>query len=139
MPASSARWMMRIESSWSVLPHAPNIIVPRQSGLTLTPVRPRGRYSTRSSLTKGPLDAPQPLLVRAPDLRAGPQKCRVGSAFVHSANQSSGPKAVPIAWRGFNLRRPVLGNGQTMVSAADDQEGLRGKFRTLRIFEFADP
>ena len=25
------------------LPHAPNIIAPRQSGLTFTPVRPRGR------------------------------------------------------------------------------------------------
>jgi hypothetical protein len=24
MPASKARWMMRIESSWSVLPQAPN-------------------------------------------------------------------------------------------------------------------
>jgi hypothetical protein len=31
IPASSARWMMRVESSWSVLPQAPNIIVPRQS------------------------------------------------------------------------------------------------------------
>ena len=29
--------MIRIESSWSVLPHAPNIIAPRHSGLTLTP------------------------------------------------------------------------------------------------------
>src|SRR4051812_37559044 len=37
--------MMRIESSWSVLPQAPNIIVPRQSFETWTPVRPRGRYS----------------------------------------------------------------------------------------------
>src|SRR3954454_22455252 len=45
MPASSARWMMRIESVWSVLPQAPNIIVPRQSFETWTPVRPRGRYS----------------------------------------------------------------------------------------------
>ena len=40
-PASSARWMMRTESSWSVLPQAPNIIVPRQSFETWTPVRPR--------------------------------------------------------------------------------------------------
>src|SRR4051812_19769598 len=45
IPASSARWMMRIESSWSGLPQAPNIIVPRQSGETWTPVRPSGRYS----------------------------------------------------------------------------------------------
>ena len=35
MPASSAWWMIRIESSWSVLPQAPNIIAPRHSGLTL--------------------------------------------------------------------------------------------------------
>src|SRR3954453_13666981 len=46
IPASRARWMMRMESSWSVLPQAPNIIVPRQSSETWTPVRPSGRYST---------------------------------------------------------------------------------------------
>ena len=43
IPASTARWMMRIESSWSGLPHAPNIIVPRQSWLTCMPVVPRVR------------------------------------------------------------------------------------------------
>src|ERR1700754_1383089 len=48
MPASRARWMMRVESSWSVLPQAPNIIVPRQSFETWTPVRPSGRYSMSS-------------------------------------------------------------------------------------------
>src|SRR3954451_13544273 len=37
--------MIRIESSWSVLPQAPNIIAPRHSGLTWTPVLPRLRYS----------------------------------------------------------------------------------------------
>src|SRR4051794_5900349 len=50
IPASSARWMMRIESSWSVFPHAPNIIAPRQSGLTCTPVRPSGRSSMAATL-----------------------------------------------------------------------------------------
>src|SRR3954470_4300227 len=45
-PASSAAWMTRMESSWSGLPQAPNIIVPRQSFETWTPVRPSGRYST---------------------------------------------------------------------------------------------
>src|SRR3954465_294101 len=50
IPASSARWMMRIESSWSVLPQAPNIIAPRQSGLTFTPVRPSGRSSMAATL-----------------------------------------------------------------------------------------
>src|SRR3954454_7047660 len=45
MPASSAAWMMRMDSAWSVLPQAPNIIVPRQSGETWTPVRPSGRCS----------------------------------------------------------------------------------------------
>src|SRR3954451_5582862 len=45
MPASRARWMIRIDLSWSVSPQSPNIIAPRQSGLTLTPVRPSGRSS----------------------------------------------------------------------------------------------
>src|SRR3954451_23924304 len=43
IPASSAAWMMRTDSSWSVLPQSPNIIAPRQSGLTLTPVDPSSR------------------------------------------------------------------------------------------------
>src|SRR6476619_7359770 len=43
MPASSAAWMMRTDSPWSVLPHSPNIIAPRQSGLTFTPVVPSSR------------------------------------------------------------------------------------------------
>src|SRR4051812_46710473 len=43
MPASSAAWMMRMDSSWSLLPQSPNIIAPRQSGLTFTPVLPRLR------------------------------------------------------------------------------------------------
>ena len=38
-------WMIAIESSWSVLPHAPNIIAPRHSGLTLMPVLPSLRCS----------------------------------------------------------------------------------------------
>src|SRR3954469_2740328 len=52
MPASSARWMIRIESLWSVLPQAPNIIAPRQSGLTCTPVRPSGRISMAATLRR---------------------------------------------------------------------------------------
>src|SRR3954452_20249216 len=43
IPASRAAWMIRIDSSWSLLPQSPNIIAPRQSGLTLTPVTPRLR------------------------------------------------------------------------------------------------
>src|SRR6476469_6664709 len=48
IPASSARWMIAMDSSWSGLPQAPNIMAPRQSGLTLTPVRP----SVRSCMVK---------------------------------------------------------------------------------------
>jgi hypothetical protein len=43
MPASSALWMMRMLSSWSGLPQAPNIMAPRHSGLTLVPVLPSVR------------------------------------------------------------------------------------------------
>src|SRR3954463_10677376 len=54
IPASSARWMMRMLSSWSVSPHAPNIMAPRHSGLTWTPVRPSSRCSIeRTLLTHG--------------------------------------------------------------------------------------
>src|SRR3954454_8102585 len=45
--------MMRIDSSWSVLPQAPNIIVPRQRFETWTPVRPSVRSCMRSSLLAG--------------------------------------------------------------------------------------
>jgi hypothetical protein len=44
IPASRARWMIWIESSWSGLPILPNIMAPRQYGLTLIPVRPSVRY-----------------------------------------------------------------------------------------------
>src|SRR4051794_10732066 len=50
IPASSAAWMTRMLSSWSGLPHAPNIIAPRHSGDTWTPVRPSERCSTAPSL-----------------------------------------------------------------------------------------
>src|SRR6059058_311910 len=50
IPASRARWMMRIESLWSVLPQAPYIIAPRQSGLTCTPVRLSARISIAATL-----------------------------------------------------------------------------------------
>src|SRR6266516_4824111 len=49
IPASSAAWMMLIDSSWSGLPHEPNIIAPRHSLLTETPVRPNTRCSMRCS------------------------------------------------------------------------------------------
>src|SRR6185312_7417806 len=51
MPASSAAWMTATDSSWSGLPQAPNIIAPRQRGLTFTPVRPRVRYFIAASLS----------------------------------------------------------------------------------------
>src|ERR1019366_4412186 len=50
MPSSRARWIMRRHSSWSVLPQAPNIMAPKQSELTSTPVRPRTRYSMGANL-----------------------------------------------------------------------------------------
>src|ERR1017187_1403194 len=56
IPASSARWMIPIESSWSVFPHAPNIIAPRHSGLTFTPVEPRSQWSIAAGLVHGLTD-----------------------------------------------------------------------------------
>src|SRR5215210_6958651 len=53
IPASSARWMMRTDSSWSLLPQSPNIMAPRQRGLTYMPVRPRVRCSIGETLLPG--------------------------------------------------------------------------------------
>ena len=50
IPPSRARRMMRTDSSWSGLPQAPNIIAPRHSGLTRTPVVPSTRISMDSTL-----------------------------------------------------------------------------------------
>src|SRR4051812_11480397 len=55
MPASRAAWITAIDSSWSGLPHCPNIIAPRHRLLTCTPVRPKRRY-----LMGSPLVAPGP-------------------------------------------------------------------------------
>src|SRR5262245_58520745 len=52
IPASSARWMIRMLSSWSVFPHSPNIMAPRHNVLTDTPVRPRKRYSMPRSFLR---------------------------------------------------------------------------------------
>src|ERR1700757_4666725 len=59
MPASSAAWMMRMLSSWSVLPKDPNIIAPRHRGLTLMPVRPRVRYSMSAEASQRPGGPPR--------------------------------------------------------------------------------
>src|SRR6185503_762722 len=37
--------MIRIHSSWLLLPRGPNIMQPRHRGETLRPVRPKERYS----------------------------------------------------------------------------------------------
>ena len=65
IPASSAAWMMRAHSSWSRLPSAPSIIVPRQYMLTRIPRSQRpvaqchgrdGRSSSRLSVRRmGPV------------------------------------------------------------------------------------
>src|SRR3954451_22190387 len=81
MPPSSAAWMIRTDSSWSLLPQSPNIIAPRQSGLTLTPVVPR----LRSCMAPHLVDRREPGLepvaggaqVQAPDASAfGPGESR---------------------------------------------------------------
>src|SRR5215216_2018897 len=50
IPASRARWMIRIDSFSSLLPQSPNIMAPRHSGLTYMPVRPRVRWSIAQTL-----------------------------------------------------------------------------------------
>src|ERR687892_381884 len=70
IPASRARWIMRTDSSWSRSPQAPNIIAPRQSGLTFAPVRPSVRCSMRVETRDGRLSplAAEPMASRT-DIR----------------------------------------------------------------------
>src|SRR4051794_16188231 len=49
MPASRAAWTMRAQSASVVAPHAPNIIVPRHSGVTDRPDAPRARVGVAIS------------------------------------------------------------------------------------------
>src|SRR3954452_10173968 len=71
MPASTAAWMTRIHSSWSLLPQSPNIIAPRHRGLTLTPVVPRLRSCMAPQLVDGREAGLEPVAcgaqVEAPD------------------------------------------------------------------------
>ena len=88
IPASSAVWMIRIDSSWSGLPHAPNIIAPRQNLLTDTPVRPNWRCSIGS-----PFLAPR-------SSYAGPayETRSNGHASASQRETSSRSAASPSAW-----------------------------------------
>ena len=61
--------MMRIDSSWSRSPQAPNIIAPRQSGLTFTPVRPSVRCSMRVETSDGRLSPLAPAMAARADIR----------------------------------------------------------------------
>src|ERR1700761_4124067 len=81
MPASSAAWMSATDSSWSGLPQAPNIIAPRQRGLTFTPVVPSVRYSIQG--TYPALEVEQRPLHRQPaaeahELAVGPDHAMAG-------------------------------------------------------------
>src|SRR6476469_3800588 len=58
MPASRAAWRMRVQSGPGVAAPAPNIIVPRDSGVTDSPVAPSGRVFITCCGPTGPL-APQ--------------------------------------------------------------------------------
>src|SRR4051795_2694198 len=88
IPPSSAAWMIRTDSSWSVLPQSPNIIAPRQSGLTLTPVLPRLRSCMAAHLVDRREARLEPVArgaqVQAPDARSfgAGKPCRLVDVLV---------------------------------------------------------
>src|SRR5918999_2976817 len=95
IPASSAAWMIRIDSSWSRLPQAPNIIAPRHSGLTLTPVRPRVRNSTPGTLT--PTCEPEHRLGVVRGDAVGPGEAAANAAMLdHEAFSRTGSRFQPV-------------------------------------------
>src|SRR5690349_2833327 len=105
--------MMRIESSWSVLPQAPNIIVPRQSLETWTPVRPSGRYSMTSSGVP-----------RAP--RGGPPRLTSVSEHVDVLIIGAGLSGIGVAWY---LQRDHPGRSYALLEAREASGGTWDLFR----------
>src|SRR3954463_10647641 len=110
IPASSARWRIRTESSWSVLPQAPNIIAPRHSGLTCMPVRPSGRCSIGRSLRGCPQGGRQPLAAaldcrlverRVAEDQAGP--ARMCEAIHHPGRRRRDAAPAALAQHGIVL------------------------------------
>src|SRR5919197_5276061 len=120
IPASSARWMIRIDSSWSGLPQAPNIIAPRQSGLTWTPVATRGRYST-SRL--------RPLARARGAAGASPRRARGRRRPARAASRAPSPRRRSRGGR----RRPPHGPARPPPAAA------RGSPRCTRRRSRASP
>src|ERR1700678_610439 len=110
IPASSARWMILIDSSWSGLPHAPNIIAPRHIGLTLTPVAPSGRYSIALDHTGWHMAG------RDPSRRGRPLPAR-----------SAAPRRT--ARRDYDPRRGMTGtDGTPALLVMDVQQGIVERF-----------
>src|SRR4051794_13007274 len=103
IPPSRAAWMIRTESSWSVLPQAPNIIAPRHSGLTCMPVRPSGRCSIGRSLRGCPQGGRQPLAAaldrRVAEDQAGP--ARMCEAIHHPGRRRRDAAPVALAQHGI--------------------------------------
>src|SRR5436190_19639820 len=121
IPASSARWMMRIESSWSVLPQAPNIIAPRHSGVTLTPVRPRVRVCMpRASLRDGQLE-PHAVEQRARAEVVGAEVGRVGLRDLEQ--QAMARREVPGRAEELGVDRLAAGRERAVGAARHERLG----------------
>src|SRR5881227_3753386 len=105
--------MIRLESSRARLPQAPNIIAPRQRGLTLTPVRPSNRCSNVCLLDVNPVVGGLPvvairyradLAVRERGRRGPLQACLAASPRSRRGPSIPRSRAPPPAWR---LERPA--------------------------------
>src|SRR6476660_2740602 len=79
MPPSIAARIVSMQSSTSVLPHSPNIIVPRQCVLTLRPVPPSVLYSIVRPYHRAP--------IRSAPVRAAPQ---LGLESAHRSRRGHG-------------------------------------------------
>src|SRR3954454_9490519 len=110
IPASSAAWMMRTDSSWSVLPHSPNIIAPRQSGLTLTPVRPSSRSCMAPHLVDG----------REAGLEAVPRRSQIEPPDAHPLGPGQTRRSVDVV---VQAARPVVQRLDVVVAEALDVIG----------------
>ena len=114
----------RCDSSWSGLPQAPNIIAPRHSGLTFTPVRPNALNSIVLLLVA---TAPTEATVARAHQRGRTQDSRAGwgvptrLSTVRRANERTG--VADLVARGLRTRLLAEGVGNRVLAQQEVEDG----------------
>ena len=107
-PASMAASMMATPSSWSRLPKAPNIMAPRQSVLTLTPVCPSVRYCMAAPSRRADLSQAVPAQPTEPSICSSISRLHSTAYSIGSVRVTGSMKPLTIMLIACCSERPRL-------------------------------